>query len=614
MAKKGKASQLVVWVLMAMLIVGLAGFGVGNFGGTITNVATVGETEVDIDTYGRALQRDMQALEAATGQTASMADLQAQGRDVAVLQGLLGTAALDEATRLAGLSVGDARVGAQIQDIAAFQGLDGKFDREAYEFALDRNQMSVEQFEDSVRQDLSRNLFQAALVSGLAPQPAYADAIYRFIAERRTLSLIRLTEDDLDAPVPAPDAAAIQAHYEANIDAYTLPERKAITYAWLTPEMLAETIEIDEAELRAAYDARAEEFNIPERRLVERLAFSDDAAAQKAMAAIDAGTADFDSFLAERDLTVDDVDLGAVSRDDLGAAAEGVFALSEAGVVGPLPTNLGPALFRVSAILSPQNTTFDEARDMLATELQVEAALSQLDNELEPLEDLLAGGATLEELASETAMDLGTVEWFGPASEGIAAYATFNELAAQATPDDFPEVRQLDDGALFAIRVDEIIPPTVQPLDEVIDAATLAARDAAVRDALRARETELEEALASGLSATDLGLEPVVVDNITRTSVPEGVPLEASERIFTLEEGEIEVIEDGAALVLIRIDEILPPSADDPNAAMLRQALGQQASEQMAQDVLNEIARAMETRVGITINQAALNAVHAQLP
>ena len=40
--KKRKGSVVLVWVLMAMLVAGLGGFGVTNFGGGTASIATVG--------------------------------------------------------------------------------------------------------------------------------------------------------------------------------------------------------------------------------------------------------------------------------------------------------------------------------------------------------------------------------------------------------------------------------------------------------------------------------------------------------------------------------------------------------------------------------------------
>ena len=61
-------------------------------------------------------------------------------------------------------------------------------------------------------------------------------------------------------------------------------------------------------------------------------------------------------------LTLDDIDLGDVSKSDLGAAGEAVFALASPGIVGPFMSDLGPALFRMNAVLAAQNTTFDAAK------------------------------------------------------------------------------------------------------------------------------------------------------------------------------------------------------------------------------------------------------------
>ena len=145
-----------------------------------------------------------------------------------------------------------------------------------------------------------------------------------------------------------------------------MPERKEITYAWLTPTMVAGSVALDEAELRAAYDARIDDFSRPAMRMVDRLGFPDEAAAAAARARIDAGETTFDGLLSERGLTIDDVDLGTVEESDLGEAGAAVFALEDTGVVGPLPSTVGPALFRVNAIMLPQETPFEEARAQLS--------------------------------------------------------------------------------------------------------------------------------------------------------------------------------------------------------------------------------------------------------
>ncbi|MBL6780196.1 MAG: SurA N-terminal domain-containing protein, partial [Rhodobacteraceae bacterium] len=57
-------SKTFVWILLAFLIVGLAGFGAINFGGRMNSVGTVGDKEISVNDYARALQNQMNAASA----------------------------------------------------------------------------------------------------------------------------------------------------------------------------------------------------------------------------------------------------------------------------------------------------------------------------------------------------------------------------------------------------------------------------------------------------------------------------------------------------------------------------------------------------------------------
>jgi len=612
MAKKGKISNIVVWVILGLLIVGLAGFGTGNFGGTVRNVATVGETEIALNTYGRALRQEMTAQGNARGTPLTLPEAQAAGLDTRVLQSLLATAALEEAARDAGLSVGDALVSQQVLTIPGFQGLDGSFDREAYRFALDQAGLSVTEFEDSVRAELARNLLQAAAVGGVTPLPAYSEAIYTYLGEALSVTFATLGEGDLDAPVPAPTDAQAQAYYDANADAFLRPGFKAITYAWLTPDMILDTIEVSDADLRAAFDTRTEDFNVPAQRLVERLGFPDDAAATAALEAITAGGTDFDTLLADRDLTIDDVDLGFVTQADLGEAGDGVFGLEDTGVVGPLASPIGPALFRVNAILNARTTSFEDARDTLRADIARTRADGVIASEIEPLDDLLAGGATLEDIAAESEMELGSLDWRGPAP-GIASYAAFDSAAIAVQEGDFPEIIVAEDGSIFALRLDDTVPAQVAPFDEIAEDVTEATRNAAIRDALTVRADDIVIQLQNGASFEDLALASTTRSGITRGSAVEGIPAGSVAGLFDLNEGNATLLEDTASITVLRLDAVTTPDQNAPEAQALRTALDQQAAQAMAQDILSTLARAVEAEAGISINQAALNAVHSQM-
>ena len=345
---KGKLSKTFIWILMGLLFIGLAGFGATSLTGTARSVATVGDKEVSTEAYLRALRSEINAYSAQVGRAVSISEAQSLGLDRQVLAQLITARGLDNEAARIDLSVGDAVVAQQLLEVPAFQGPDGSFDREAYSFALRNQNLSESEFEEQLRDDTARTILQSALIAGNTLPDTYIDTLLSYTGETRDFTWARLTGSDLQTGLPEPSESDLQAYYEDNIDRYTLPEQRDITYAWITPEMIIDTVEVDEDALRAAYEDRSDQFNLPERRLVERLVFSTREAAQSALDRLQDGLS-FEALVEERGLEMADVDMGDVTRDTLDDAAEGVFAAETGEVVGPLPSNLGPALYRVNA-------------------------------------------------------------------------------------------------------------------------------------------------------------------------------------------------------------------------------------------------------------------------
>ncbi|WP_439524452.1 SurA N-terminal domain-containing protein, partial [Marivita sp.] len=504
---KGKLSKTFIWILMGLLIIGLAGFGATSLTGNARSVATVGEKEVTTDAYLRNLRTEINAFAAQAGRAVPMSEAQSIGLDRQVLAQLITARGLDnEASRIS-LSVGDAVVADQLLQVPSFQGADGGFNREAYSFALRNQGLSEAQFEEQLRDDTSRSILQSALIAGNTLPDTYIDTLLSYTGETRDFTWARLSGSDLQTGLPEPSEADLQAYYDDNIDNYTLPELRDITYAWITPEMIVDTVEVDEDALRASYDERFDQFNLPERRLVERLIFSTQDAATEALSRLDDDLT-FESLVEERGLAMADVDMGDVTRDTLGDAAEGVFAAETGDVVGPLPTNLGPALFRINAVLDAQSTTFEDARPDLRSELALDRARRVIDTLAQSIDDELAAGATLEEIADTTEAQLGQIDWFSGADGAIAAYDAFREAAGNLNEGDFPEVLQLGDGGVFAMRLNRIQPPAPQPIEDVIDQVRQGWDTREQTAQLMVQAEDIAASLANGASFEDLGLAP----------------------------------------------------------------------------------------------------------
>ncbi|NOD96023.1 peptidylprolyl isomerase [Ruegeria sp. HKCCD6228] len=603
-------SKTFVWILMGLLMLGLAGFGAVNLSGTIRTVATVGDESISVDEYVRELQREIRAVEAQSGQPLQMSQARDLGLDRNALARLTALAALDNEVGQLGISIGDENLQQEIISIPAFQGVNGTFDRESYRFQLEQVGMTDSEFESDLRKESARTIVQGAIMGGVKMPATLTDTMIDYIGARRSFTVATVGTEALETPVAEPTDAQIQAFYDDNGEQFMLPRTKQLTYAILSPAMLVDTVDIDEDALRKLYEERNDEYNQPERRLVERLNFPSEQAAKDALAQLEVGGTTFEQLVRDRDLELNDIDLGDLTREDLGEAADAVFAAELDAVVGPLPSVFGPALFRVNGSLAANSVPYDEAEPALREELATERARRLIEAQSEDINDMLAGGATLEELAEETEMELGQIDWTRDSDEGVAAYDGFRAAAEAVQEGDFPEIAFLEDGSIFALRLDEVLPRRPEPLESARDRVAAAWQQAETNKALREKADAILNQLATDGDFAATGLPFRVENALTRTAFLDDVPANFMNEVFAMEPGELRVVSGNGAAWIVRLDETLPP-ADTDELRQLRDALSSQMDQALAQNIFNAYVRDAQTRARPVVDQQALNAVQA---
>ncbi len=612
MAEK-KNKRYGVWFVVILILLGLAGFGSGGLSGNIRSIGTVGEKDVSVNAYQNALNQQIRALSAQFGTQISFQQAQAFGIDQAALGQLILTRTLDNEAAQLGISAGDETVLDRLRQIPQFQGAGGTFNRESYAFALRQSGQSEAEFEDGLREDVARTLLQGAVVGGIPEAEAYADVLVQYLGEQRSVTWATLGADALTAPVPGATEADQQAYYDANPDKFTLPETRDITYVWLTPTMIQDQMTVSDDQIARIYQDRIAEFVQPERRLVERLVYISQADAADAKARLDSENITVEDLVIERGLSLADIDLGDVDQESLGDAGEAVFAANPGAVVGPFNSGLGPALFRMNAVLTAQETSLEEATPGLREELAADAAREVINNSTDQIIDLLAGGATMEDLAERTDMELGTINWTADIADGIAAYDAFRQAAAEVQEGAFAEVIDLADGGIFALRLDGVTPPTVQPIDDVRDAVKTAWQAQARQDAIIAQAEEVAASIQPLTGFDTLGLTPTVDADLTRRSFVEGTPTDFIDQMFEMTVGETRVIPaDTEGAIILRLDDIAPADLTAETNAAQREQLAANAAAGIAQEVFDAYATSVQERTELNINQATVNAVNAQ--
>ena len=606
-------SKTFVWVIIGLAMLGLGGFGASNLSGTIRTIGTVGDKHIDVGEYARQLGQEIRAVEAQTGERLPFVRVKEIGLDQAVLARLVSARALDHEATQMGLSIGDAALRDQIVDIPAFQGIDGSFDREGYTFALERSGTSEADFETRLREETARTLLQGAMVGGVVMPDTYVSTLLNYIGETRNFKWARLASADLNEELPTASDATLRSYFDENIDEFMLAETKRITYVHLSPDALIQGIEVPQEELEAEFKARADEYNRPERRLVERLVYLDEESANQAAAALEVSGTTFEALVEERGLALADIDLGDVDRLSLDGAGEAVFAANVGDVVGPLASDLGPALFRINGVLPALITTFAEAKPQLQEILAADRARRLVSIQAQEYDDLLAGGATIEELADETDLVLGTLDWSDGNGEGLGAYVGFAKAARAITSEDFPKIENLEDGGVFAIRLDEELPVRPSEFAESREQVVASWENNQLETSLNAQAAILVPQLQSGTDFAGLDLTPTEEINQPRTAFITGTPPSFMEDVFKMAVGDVIVVDSFGTVLVVRLDAI-NSAATNENVEALRTQLQAQVSQTLARDLYNIYSNDAVKRAGQKIDPRSVAAVHVNFP
>ncbi len=616
-AMQSKGTNILVYILIGLLILGLAGFGIGSFTSSITAIGEVGDQEITVDDYYQQLQTEIDLTAQTTGQRFTPSQAIVMGLGQRALETLVLRAALDNEAQKIGLSVGDQTILEVLASMPQFQGVDGNFNRDAYDFVLERSTMTAADFDQSIRDTQTRILIEKAIGDGIPVSKAYVDHLSNHYLSTRDVSWAMLPVSLLDEEIPAPSDQDLRDYHNANAPEFTEAEVRHLTVAWITPQLIADSDRVATERVRELYDERIEQFAKPERRDVDRLVFPDSLAADEARQRLNSNTVTFDELIAERDVVASDISLGIVTREDMSQdVANEIFSADTTAVVGPLKSELGPALYRINAILGSELTTFEMAQPDLAAELANQDAIETISNNVSFLEDIIAGGATIEEVVNESDLVLEKITYEdGITTDGPAAFREFRDAVMAAEEGDFPELLTLGENGLFAFRLDEIVAPRLKPFASVREAVVTAWNNQKLSEALAVKARELSTQLRNGKSFEELGLTLWQSEtSLGRSDVIDGAHQSLANVAFSTLENEVAAFGDGNQWGVVRVNSVTPADLTSENTARTIEALEQSFSAGLGQDVVALFSNHLRREDGLQLNLDVIDAIHAQLP
>ncbi len=585
------AGSWVVKILFVLLILSFAAWGIEDMirtGGNSSTVASVGKVDIDRAELDHEFRRQMERLRPMLGGNLTTEQARQFGLLEQSLSALVQRALYDQAAHDAGISVGQDVVRQRIAEEPAFRNAQNQFDPNLFRSVLRENQLTEDGYVALLRRETARDLVAGAVGAGVtAPKPLVQD-LYRFRGERRVAEVVTLPNAAI-GDVGVPDEAELTRYYEDHQVRFTAPEYRALSIAQLSADELAKDVRIPDDELRAAYDERAGEFSTPERRTIEMALANDEAKAKEiAEAARTKGLT-----AAAKDAGIDVITLDNVARNELPEIGDAAFALAQGAVSDPIRSGLGWHVLTVTAIQPGATKTFEEARAQLLADLQKEKAMDSLYSIANRVEDQLASGAPLEEVAQAQGLaiaKIAAVDSSGKAPDGKDAapgranFAAMVQTAFQLASGATSNLTEAPNNVFYAVRVDSVTPAAPKPLAEVREQAVAGWQDdkraklaAEKAQDIAAKLKQGSEAAAQDVAA-QAGARFAMTTPFTRDSRSvEGLPGELVRKLFDVKPGETVTGATADSQVVARLKEIIPadPAAGDATLATVESTVAQ---------------------------------------
>ena len=133
-----------------------------------------------------------------------------------------------------------------------------------------RTQMTVAQFEATVRQGMLQEKFQKLVTDGISAGPAELQEEFVYRNQKVKLDYAYIKPEDLLAKITVDDAE-VKAAYEKNKAKYQVPEKRVVRYAVVDVNQIRQSMQITDDQLKAQYMKNIKDYQVPNRVHVEHI-------------------------------------------------------------------------------------------------------------------------------------------------------------------------------------------------------------------------------------------------------------------------------------------------------------------------------------------------------
>ena len=359
----------------------------------------------------------------------------------------------------------------------------GVFDNRRYEYILNRNRITKEQFEAQHKESMLINKVRAFIVNNLTVSDAEAMDWYKW--QNVSVDLEFVLFNPVNYKNIETSDKEIEIYYEKNKSSYKKEAEIKARYVFFDPAPHTSGIAVNEDELQDYYDTHKEEFYTPKtveaRHILIKVGQTADAeAVEKAKtkaldilnkAREDQDFAELAQQYSEGPTKVKGGYLGAFKYEDMVKPfSDKAFAMNAGEISDLVRTQFGWHIIKVEKVNEASTVSFDKAKQKIQKKMIDEKAQSIAYDAAEAVYEESFEGDDLINSASMRNLQVQTTGFFTQRSpiKDIKNPSKFASAAFGLELMEISEIQELD-GGYYILQVIEKIPEKIAELNEVRD-------------------------------------------------------------------------------------------------------------------------------------------------
>ena len=615
---KSKINKFFAWIIVLLLVLGLAGFGLQDVlsrWGT-SKLATVGEVEISTEEFGQSFIREINYISQNIGKNLTIEEAKSFGLHLQVVERLINRSLLDQLLIDLKISVGDVLLLKNLKTNPNFKNAEGNFDRKKYNDYISKINLSENEFEKILRNDLSRGLFTQILDPNFNHNQNIVKTIAGYIGEEREVKLYKLNYDT-NTSLQDFNKDEVRKFYENNKNNYSSKSKRRYSVLNINQSQFLNEIEITEEEIENIYEVRKQNFTQPEFRELSRIIFQTSDLANEALNKILSNEKTFEQIGKDLNLNRKEINFGTYSKIDLDdELSDFIFdaKIIKNSIVGPINGELGFELYKVNKIIPEFVLGEEKAKSQIINEIQLENSLNKLSEIIPEVEDMIASGETLEEIARKYQMNIENIE-ISKGDELPKKYRNKNlKTYFDEASNDNSDLLQIGDNTFISIRLDEEIEPIIPSFEKIYDQLL---DDYKISQILELMEKDLNEVITKYTLDEAVKLNKIIhlFDNKINRETNDSFKILNKltvENIFQNSVGDFVIQKmnenKNPYLILIETTKIIPASSKSSYDKVLKN-IQNQVNEQVKNDLITSLLNSLRQTYKPKVNYELLNQI-----